>query len=72
MPPAHLFAVALTEKDLLQAGKVLGQGQSVGPMLMGVAKPAHILTPSVTTRGIVNMSALAVVDAQMYKQSAGV
>jgi malate dehydrogenase (oxaloacetate-decarboxylating)(NADP+) len=47
--------------------KVLGQGQSVGPMLMGVAKPAHILTPSVTVRGIVNMSALAVVDAQMSK-----
>ncbi|MBI5120013.1 MAG: NADP-dependent malic enzyme [Rhodospirillales bacterium] len=49
--------------------KVLGQGQSVGPMLMGVAKPAHILTPSVTVRGIVNMSALSVVDAQMYKVS---
>ncbi|MBF0355034.1 MAG: NADP-dependent malic enzyme [Alphaproteobacteria bacterium] len=49
--------------------KVLGQGQSVGPMLMGAAKPAHILTPSVTVRGIVNMSALSVVDAQMYKAS---
>ncbi|MBF0167668.1 MAG: NADP-dependent malic enzyme [Alphaproteobacteria bacterium] len=47
--------------------KVLGQGQSVGPMLMGAARPAHILTPSVTVRGIVNMSALSVVDAQMYK-----
>ena len=33
-------------------------------MLIGVAKPAHILTPSVTARGIVNMSALAVVDAR--------
>ncbi|TAN50111.1 MAG: NADP-dependent malic enzyme, partial [Rhodospirillales bacterium] len=47
--------------------KVLGQGQSVGPMLMGAARPAHILTPSVTVRGIVNMSALATVDAQMFK-----
>jgi malate dehydrogenase (oxaloacetate-decarboxylating)(NADP+) len=36
----------------------------VGPMLMGVARPAHILTPSVTARGVVNMTALAVVEAQ--------
>lgn len=44
--------------------KVLGNGLSVGPMLVGAAKAAHILTPSVTSRGIINMSALAVVDAQ--------
>jgi malate dehydrogenase (oxaloacetate-decarboxylating)(NADP+) len=35
----------------------------VGPILLGTAKPAHILTPSVTSRGIVNMTALAVVEA---------
>jgi len=46
--------------------KTLGDGLSVGPVLLGVSKPAHILTPSVTVRGIVNMSALAVVDAQMF------
>src|SRR3546814_493717 len=44
--------------------KVLGQGLSVGPILLGVAAPAHILTPSVTARGIVNMTAVAVADAQ--------
>lgn len=44
--------------------KVLGDGLSVGPILLGMARPIHILTPSVTTRGIVNMTALAVVDAQ--------
>lgn len=44
--------------------KSLGNGLPVGPMLIGTDKPAHILTPSVTARGIVNMSALAVVDAQ--------
>ena len=38
---------------------------AVGPILIGPAKPAHIVTPSVTTRGIVNLSALAVVDAQV-------
>jgi malate dehydrogenase (oxaloacetate-decarboxylating)(NADP+) len=31
---------------------------------MGTAKPAHILSPSVTPRGIVNMTAVAVVEAQ--------
>jgi len=44
--------------------KSLGEGLSIGPILLGTAAPAHILTPSVTARGIVNMSAVAVVDAQ--------
>ncbi|MSP83371.1 MAG: NADP-dependent malic enzyme [Alphaproteobacteria bacterium] len=44
--------------------KQLASGLSVGPMLMGVAAPAHIVKYSVTVRGIVNMSAFAVVDAQ--------
>ncbi|MGB5801476.1 MAG: phosphate acyltransferase, partial [Mesorhizobium sp.] len=35
----------------------------VGPMLLGTDKPAHILTPSVTSRGVVNMTALAAVEA---------
>jgi malate dehydrogenase (oxaloacetate-decarboxylating)(NADP+) len=45
--------------------KVMGDGLSVGPVLLGMDKPTHILTPSVTVRGIVNMSALATVDAQV-------
>jgi malate dehydrogenase (oxaloacetate-decarboxylating)(NADP+) len=45
--------------------KQLAEGLSVGPMLLGAARPAHVLTPSVTVRGIVNMSAVAVVDAQL-------
>ncbi|AFX99452.1 maeB [Candidatus Endolissoclinum faulkneri L2] len=44
--------------------KTAGQGLSVGPMLIGSAKPMHILTQSVTVRGIINMTAVAVVDAQ--------
>ncbi len=48
----------------------IGGGLPVGPMLVGGAKPAHILTPSVTARGIVNMSALAVVDAQSREGNA--
>jgi malate dehydrogenase (oxaloacetate-decarboxylating)(NADP+) len=44
--------------------KVLADALPVGPILMGTARPAHILTPSVTARGIVNMTAVAVVEAQ--------
>ena len=35
----------------------------VGPILLGTDKPAHILTPSVTSRGVVNMTALAVAES---------
>jgi malate dehydrogenase (oxaloacetate-decarboxylating)(NADP+) len=48
--------------------KVLGKGQSIGPMLLGAAQPAHVLTESVTVRGLVNMTAVAVVDAQLKPQ----
>jgi malate dehydrogenase (oxaloacetate-decarboxylating)(NADP+) len=41
----------------------VGSGVTLGPMLLGVDKPVHILTPSATVRRIVNMTALAVVDA---------
>ncbi|MFC7331533.1 NADP-dependent malic enzyme [Rhodocista pekingensis] len=51
--------------------KVLGEGLAVGPVLLGASRPVHILTPSVTVRGIVNMSALAVVDAQMHAAGEG-
>ena len=44
--------------------KVLGEGLPVGPILVGTRAPAHILTQSVTGRGVVNMSAVAIVDAQ--------
>jgi malate dehydrogenase (oxaloacetate-decarboxylating)(NADP+) len=40
-----------------------GGGVTVGPILLGTAKPAHILTQTATVRGILNMTALAVVDA---------
>ena len=49
--------------------KVATDALHVGPILLGTAKPAHILTPSVTSRGVVNMSALAVVEAQKKTQS---
>ncbi|TDJ62939.1 MAG: NADP-dependent malic enzyme, partial [Proteobacteria bacterium] len=45
--------------------KMLAGGVSVGPMLLGAAKPAHVVTQSITVRGLVNMSALTVVQAQV-------
>src|SRR6185437_7980242 len=44
--------------------KTAAEGLHVGPMLLGTAQPAHVLTPSVTARGITNLTALAVVEAQ--------
>jgi malate dehydrogenase (oxaloacetate-decarboxylating)(NADP+) len=44
--------------------KVMSDALHVGPILLGPALPAHILTPSVTSRGVVNMTALAAVEAQ--------
>ena len=40
-----------------------GGNIAVGPILLGAAKPVHILTPSATVRRIVNMTALTVADA---------
>jgi len=47
--------------NLLRAAA--GGGVTVGPILLGTEKPAHILTQTATVRGILNMTALAVVDA---------
>jgi malate dehydrogenase (oxaloacetate-decarboxylating)(NADP+) len=44
--------------------RLLGQGTSIGPILLGASQPAHVLSPSQTVRGIVNMTAIAVVEAQ--------
>jgi malate dehydrogenase (oxaloacetate-decarboxylating)(NADP+) len=44
--------------------KVLGNGVPLGPILVGTERPAHIVTASASVRRLVNMTALAVVDAQ--------
>jgi malate dehydrogenase (oxaloacetate-decarboxylating)(NADP+) len=49
-----------------------GAGITVGPILLGAAKPVHILTPTATVRRIINMAALCVVEAQeLAKQTGG-
>jgi malate dehydrogenase (oxaloacetate-decarboxylating)(NADP+) len=44
--------------------KVLGDGLAIGPILLGMNRPAHIVTPSITVRGLVNMTAFAAYHAQ--------
>ncbi|MFU8877774.1 MAG: NADP-dependent malic enzyme, partial [Wenzhouxiangellaceae bacterium] len=50
--------------------RVIGKAVNVGPILMGVSKPAHVLTPSATVRRVVNMTAIAVYDAQQAARAA--
>ena len=45
-----------------------GDGITVGPMLLGAARPVHIVTPSATVRRLVNMTALLVADANAERQ----
>ena len=49
--------------------KGIADALPVGPILMGTARPAHILNASVTARGVVNMTAIAVVEAQAAEQA---
>ena len=46
-----------------------GGGIAIGPVLLGAAKPVHILTPSATVRRVVNMTALVVADANANRQN---
>ncbi|MGI9400747.1 MAG: phosphate acyltransferase, partial [Rhizobiaceae bacterium] len=47
----------------LNVVKQMTDALHVGPILLGTSKPVHVLTPSVTSRGVFNMSALAAVEA---------
>ncbi|PZQ33396.1 MAG: NADP-dependent malic enzyme [Stenotrophomonas acidaminiphila] len=50
--------------------RMVTDGAAIGPILMGISKPVHILTTSATPRRIVNMTAIAAVDAQIRKKDA--
>jgi malate dehydrogenase (oxaloacetate-decarboxylating)(NADP+) len=72
LPHSHLEGVANilimpnldTANVAYQMIKALADALPVGPILIGPSRPAHILTPSVTARGILNMTAIAAVEAQ--------
>jgi malate dehydrogenase (oxaloacetate-decarboxylating)(NADP+) len=48
-----------------------GDGLTVGPLLLGAARPVHILTPTATVRRIVNVTALLSVEVQQQARTAG-
>ena len=50
--------------------KAMTDGIGLGPILMGLGKAAHVLTPSATVRRVVNMTAVAAVDAQIREERA--
>ena len=50
--------------------RVMTDGVALGPILMGLSKPAYVMTNSATVRRLVNMSALAVVEAQIRERLA--
>ena len=59
--PANILVFAFTDaantaRNIL---KMRAGGLEVGPILMGMGNKAHIVTPSITARGLLNMSAIA-------------
>jgi malate dehydrogenase (oxaloacetate-decarboxylating)(NADP+) len=64
MPSLDAANIAFT---LLRAA---ADGLAVGPILLGMSKPIHVVVPSVTARGIVNLSALAALEAQELEAQA--
>ena len=48
--------------------KAAADGLPLGPLLLGMSKPIHVVVPSVTARGIVNISAVAGLEAQARRQ----
>jgi malate dehydrogenase (oxaloacetate-decarboxylating)(NADP+) len=47
--------------------RVMTDGVAIGPILMGLNRPAHVLTPASSPRRVVNMTAIAAVEAQIRK-----
>ena len=71
--PANLLILPNLEaaNNAFNLLKAIGDGLPIGPILVGAAQSAHVLTPSVSALGIVNMSALAFVDAQSREAVGG-
>ncbi len=51
--------------------KAAADGLEVGPILLGMSRPVHVVVPSVTARGILNVSAVAALEAQALRARAG-
>ena len=68
---ANLFIMPNREAANIAFNMVKGfcDGVSIGPLLLGVARPSHVVTPSVTVRGLVNIAALCSVGAQVFEDA---
>jgi len=68
MPEARLTSEAnLLVMPNLDAANITFNALTIGPILLGAARPVHILTPMSTVRRIVNMTALTAVDADVAR-----
>ncbi len=68
---ANLFIMPSVEAANISynMAKVFSEGINIGPILLGVARPVHIVTPFVSSRGIVNVTSLATVGAQIHDKN---
>jgi malate dehydrogenase (oxaloacetate-decarboxylating)(NADP+) len=69
--PANLLVAPNLDAAHIAFGltRVISNAVGVGPILLGAGRPAHVLTPSTTARRIMNMTAIAVVDAQVFERN---
>lgn len=61
-----IFSNSETASAVRNALKTVSDGLEVGPILMGMGNQAHIVTPSITVRGLINIAALAGTPVQHY------
>ena len=68
---ANLFVMPNVEAANItyNMAKIFSEGINIGPILLGAAQPVHIITPFVSARGIVNVTSLATVGAQMFEDT---
>lgn len=64
---ALVFASTDTASGVRNTLKVKASGLEVGPILMGMGNQAHIVTPSITARGLLNVAAIAGTPVEVYK-----
>lgn len=69
---ANLFIMPNIEAANISYHMVRGftDSVSIGPLLLGTARPVHVVTPSVSTRGLINITAVATVGAQVHAEEA--
>lgn len=68
---ANLFVMpnVLSANIAFNLVKAMTDGITVGPLLLGAARPVHVLSNTVTPRGIINATAIATVGAQLYEST---